>query len=151
MGREKRHLYYLTEFGSLKKKKMKLFVDFNRRFNKLYNKIPIDIKPSQPTTKVTYVGAFEANFSMVLRERRSPTLLIMQDDAIDIEGNMIAFGKMKQRMDQVEKDKKKVKEEFGTSYPNRDSQDAKIEEMSRLIRNLSNKMSRFEIEGNNDK
>jgi hypothetical protein len=84
-------------------------VDFNRIFNKIYNKIPIDIKPSQTTTKVTYAGAFEAYFSMVLRERRSPTFLIMQDDAIDIEGNMIESGKMKQRIDQVDKDKKKVK------------------------------------------
>jgi hypothetical protein len=72
---------------------------------------------------------------MMLRERRSPTLLIMQDDAIDIEGNMIASGKIKQKIDQVDKDKNKIKEEVSTSDPNRDSQDAKIEEMSRLIRN----------------
>jgi hypothetical protein len=31
----------------------------------------------------------------MLRERRSSTLLIMQDDAIDIEGNMTASGKIK--------------------------------------------------------
>jgi hypothetical protein len=46
---------------------------------------------------------------MVLRERISPTFLIMQDDAIDIEGNMISSGKMKQRIYQVEKYKNKVK------------------------------------------
>jgi hypothetical protein len=84
---------------------------------------------------------------MVLRERRSPTLLVMQDDAIDIEGNMIALGKMKQKQDQVER--KKAREDCGTSDPNKDSQEARIEEMSRLIRNLTNKMSRFEIENNN--
>jgi hypothetical protein len=64
---------------------------------------------------------------MVLRERRSTTLLIMQDDAIDIEGNMIAFGKMKQRLDQVDTYKNKTKEEFDNSNPNRDSQDERIE------------------------
>jgi hypothetical protein len=37
----------------------------------------MDIKPSQTVAKVTYVGAFEADFSMMLRERRSQTLLIM--------------------------------------------------------------------------
>jgi hypothetical protein len=49
-------------------------MDFNIIFNKLYNKIPRDINPSQPTTKATYVGAFDVDFSMVLRERGSPTL-----------------------------------------------------------------------------
>jgi hypothetical protein len=125
---------------------MSLVVDFNRIFNKFYNNIPRDINPSQPTTKVTYVGAFDVDFSMVLRERRSPTLLIMQDDAIDIEGNMIASGKMKLKHDQVEK--KKTREDCGTSDPNKDSQEARMDEMSRLIRNLTNKMSRFEMENN---
>jgi hypothetical protein len=62
---------------------------------------------------------------MMLKERRSPTLLIMQYDAIDIERNMIVSGKIKQIMDHVDKDKNKFKEEVGTSDPNRDSQDAK--------------------------
>ena len=89
--REKRDsLYYLIEFGSLKKRDNEIVDDFNIIFNNLYNKISIDINPSQPTTKVTYVAAFNFDFSMVLRERRSPTLLVMQEDAIYIEGNMIA-------------------------------------------------------------
>jgi hypothetical protein len=66
-------------------------------FNKLYNTIPAYINPSQPTTKVTYVGEFDADFSMTLRERRSPTLLVMQEDEIGIEGNMIALGNMKKK------------------------------------------------------
>jgi hypothetical protein len=90
-------LYYLNEFGSLKKRANEIVDDFNRRFNKIYNKIPKDIKPSQPTIKVIYVGAFDVDFSMVLRERRSPNFLVMQEDAIDIEGNMIASGKMKKK------------------------------------------------------
>jgi hypothetical protein len=85
-GEKRDHLYYITEFGSLKKKSTEYLVEFNKIFNKLYNKILVDIKPSQAVTKVTYVGAFEADFSMMLRERRSTTLLIMKDDAIDIEG-----------------------------------------------------------------
>jgi hypothetical protein len=45
--------------------------------------------------KVTYAMDFDADFAMALRERRSMNLLIIQDDAIDIEGNMIASGKIK--------------------------------------------------------
>jgi hypothetical protein len=96
-GEKRDHLYYLTKFGSLKKKATESVVEFNKRFNKLYNKILVDIKPSQAATKVTYVGAFEVDFSIMLRERRSPTLLIMQDDAIDIEGNMTTSGKIKSK------------------------------------------------------
>jgi len=50
---------------------------------------------------------------------------------------MIASRKIKQRVYQLDKEKEKVKEEACTSDPNRDSQDAKIKEMSRLIRNIS--------------
>jgi len=89
-GEKRDNLYYLIEFGSLKKRDNEIVDDFNIIFNNLYNKISIDINPSQPTTKVTYVAAFNFDFSMVLRERRSPTLLVMQEDAIYIEGNMIA-------------------------------------------------------------
>jgi hypothetical protein len=58
-GEKRDHLYYLTKFGSLKKKVAETVVDFNKRFNKIYNKIPVDIKPSQVAAKVTYAGAFE--------------------------------------------------------------------------------------------
>jgi hypothetical protein len=83
----------------------------------------------------------------MLRERRYATLLIMQDDAIDIEGNMTTSRKIKVKIDQIDKDKKKLKDEVGTSGAGKDSQEAKLEEMSRLIRNLSNKLSRLETEG----
>jgi hypothetical protein len=98
-GEKNDHLYYLTEFGSLNKKVGESVVEFNKRFNKLYNKIPHDIKPSQVEAKVTYVGAFEVDFSMMLREIRYETLIIMQYDSIYIEGNMIVSGNLKPRTD----------------------------------------------------
>jgi hypothetical protein len=58
-GEKKDHLYFLTEFGSLKKKQNESVPDFIKIFNKLYNKIPADVKPSQPATKVTFVGSFD--------------------------------------------------------------------------------------------
>jgi hypothetical protein len=47
-GDKKNNLYYLNEFGSLKKRANETVDNFNRRFNNLYNKILGDIKPSQP-------------------------------------------------------------------------------------------------------
>jgi len=75
----------------------------------MYNKIPKDIKPSQNVAKVTFVGAFDPMFSMILRERRLDTLLIMQDDAIDVEGNRRALGKINPNMEKKDKEEK-VKE-----------------------------------------
>ena len=60
---------------------------------------------------------------------------------------MIAYGKMRQKQDQVER--KKAREKCGTYDPNKYSQEARMEEMSKLIMNLKNKMSRFEIENKN--
>jgi hypothetical protein len=81
-GEKKDHLYYLTEFGALKRKNNESVYDFIKRFNKTYSKIPADVKPSQTTAKVTFAGAFDPDFSLLLRERRSRTLSDMQEDAM---------------------------------------------------------------------
>jgi len=90
-GERKDHLYYLTEFGSLKKKNSENVMEFILRFNKLYNKIPAAVKPSEPSAKVTFARAFEPDFALLLRERRGATLKTMQDDAVEIESNMKGF------------------------------------------------------------
>ena len=46
-GDTKDYLYYITEFGSLKRKKDKAVGDFSKRFNKMYSIIPAKIKPSK--------------------------------------------------------------------------------------------------------
>ena len=69
-GERKDHLYYLTEFGALRKKNLETIIEFIQRFNKLYNKIPVEVKPSQPVAKVTFVGDFEPNFTLLFIERR---------------------------------------------------------------------------------
>jgi hypothetical protein len=94
-------LYYLTEFGSLKKKNSETVMEFIQRFNKLYNKIPAEVKPSQPAAKVTFARAFELDFALLLRERRGATLTRMQDDAVEIESNMMAFRKLKTKVEMV--------------------------------------------------
>jgi hypothetical protein len=98
-GKRKDHLYYLTEFGSLRKKNSKTVMEFIQRFNKLYNKIPVEVKPSQPVAKVNFAGAFEPDFALLLRERRGTTLNRMQDDVVEIESNMMASGKLKDKVE----------------------------------------------------
>jgi len=83
----------LTEFGNLKKKHNEYIPCFIKIFSKLYNSIYAYVKPSQPAAKVTFVGSFDSDFALLLRERRSITLIDMQDDEVEIEYNMIASSK----------------------------------------------------------
>jgi hypothetical protein len=138
-GERKDHLDYLTEFGSLKKKGSETIMEFIQRFNKLYNKIPIKVKPSQPASKVTFGGAFEPDFALLLRERRGADLTRMQDDAMEIESNMMASGKLKTKIETGNRETKQFKEQAGPSGSGRSSDD-KIDDMARIIKYLSNKI-----------
>jgi hypothetical protein len=144
-GERKDHLYYLTEFGSLKKKNSETVMEFILRFNKLYNKIPAEVKPSQPAAKVTFAGAFEPDFALLLRERRGATLNRMQDDAVEIESNMMASGKLKARIETGNRETKRFREQAGPSGSNRSSDD-RVDDMARVIKELSNKITRMELE-----
>ena len=98
-GKRRDHLYYLTEFGALRNKNSESILEFMQRFNKLYNKIPIKVKPSQPTIKVTFVGNFDLDFALLLRERRSTDLMKIQYDSLEIESNTMASRKLKEKID----------------------------------------------------
>ena len=43
-GDTKDHTYYIIEFGSLRRKKDETIADFSKRFNKMYSRIPAEIK-----------------------------------------------------------------------------------------------------------
>ena len=70
-GHKKDFLYYITEFGAIKEKEGESISNFSKRFNKMYRKNPTEIKPIEPSTKITYAGAFDPDFCLLLRERRS--------------------------------------------------------------------------------
>jgi hypothetical protein len=52
---------------------------------------------------------------------------------------------------EAQEKKKKATEDCGTSNPSRISQEENMDEMSRLIKNLTKKISRFDIEHSNMK
>jgi hypothetical protein len=87
-GDRKDFMYYMTEFGSLKKMEGESISDFSKRFNKMYNKIPAEIKPSEASAKISYVSVFGPNFCVLLRERRATSLAQMQDASIEVESNV---------------------------------------------------------------
>jgi hypothetical protein len=73
-GDRKDYIYYMTEFGSLKKMEGESVSDFSKRFNKMYNKIPTEVKPSEASAQISYASAFDPDFCLVLRERRATSL-----------------------------------------------------------------------------
>jgi hypothetical protein len=111
-GDRRDYLYYITEFGALKRKSGESISDFTKRFNKMYGRIPDEIKPTEASAKITYANAFDAEFSLLLRERRSTTLLSMQEATIEVESNILASDRLKTRSD---KEKKKQREDAPTS------------------------------------
>ena len=76
-GDKKDFLYYIIEFGSLKRKEGESVSDFSKRFNKMYNKILDEIKPTETYEKITYASAFDSEFYLILRGIRSPSLVHM--------------------------------------------------------------------------
>jgi hypothetical protein len=89
---KKDFMYYITEFGSLKGKEGESISNFSKRFNKMCNKIPAEIKPTEASTKITYASAFDPDFYLLLRERRATSLAHMQDAALEVESNIMAVG-----------------------------------------------------------
>ena len=60
---------------------------------------------------------------------------------------MIALGKMKQNFDEA--DKNKIREDCDPLNSSKDTHEAQMDEMSILMRNMTKKISRFEMENDN--
>jgi hypothetical protein len=65
--------------------------------------------------KVTFAGAFNPDFSLLLREKRSVNLAKMQDDSLEIESNMMASGKLKIKFETGNKETRRYGDQGGSS------------------------------------
>jgi hypothetical protein len=68
----------------------------------MYNKIPAKIKPSEASTKISYASVFGPDFCLLLRERRATSLAQMQDAAIEVESNVLAADRLRNKATQTE-------------------------------------------------
>ena len=75
-----------------------------------YESIPANVKPPPGAAKLHYADAFDSEFTLLLRERRSTSLENMMQDTIEVEVNLSASNKTKQRGDS-----RRVKEEAQAS------------------------------------
>ena len=106
---------------------------------RVYNSILANIKPSVGAAKLHYAEAFNNDFALLLRERKSTNLPIMFTDALEVEANMMACGKIKQRVDV---DRRKGREETipSTSFDSL-SNDIKFEMMLKTMEKLMDRLT----------
>jgi hypothetical protein len=136
-GDRRDFVYYITEFGNLRKQNSESVSDFTKRFNWMYSKIPVEIKPLDASAKITYSDAFDSEFCLLLRERRSPTLSLMQDAALEVESNILASQKLKGNSD-----RRRPRNEASSSS----RADPNLDKMAKILESLTSKISKIKIE-----
>jgi hypothetical protein len=134
-GERRDLLYYISEFGNLRREDGESVSDFIKRFNRMFGKIPAEIKPSDASTKITFSAAFDPDFCLILRERRSTTLALMQDAALEVESNIMASQKLKGKVE---------RKKFSVEPPS--SSNRKMEKMAKMLDNLTSEMSKLKIQ-----
>jgi hypothetical protein len=145
-GDRKDYIYYMTEFGSLKKQEGESVSDFSKRFNKMYNKIPAEIKPSEASAQISYASAFDPDFCLVLRERRATSLAQMQDATIEVESNILAADRLRNKADT---DRRKGKSEASTSDPTTSGPSLshpQANELAQVMNFLKEEVERLKVE-----
>jgi hypothetical protein len=140
-GDRKDYIYYMTEFGSLKNMEGESVSDFSKIFNKMYNKIPAEVKPSEASAQISYAGAFDPDFCLLLRERRATSLAQMQDAAIEVESNILAADRLRNKADA---NRRKGKSEASTSGPSLPH--PQVNELTQVMNFLKEEMERLKME-----
>ena len=69
--------------------------DFSSRFMRSYDSILAHVKCPHGASQLYYADAFDSDFALTLRERRSASLVDMMNDTIEVKVNLMASGKMK--------------------------------------------------------
>jgi hypothetical protein len=110
--------------------------EFSTRFIKVYNSIPTEVKPPPRVAQLRYVDSFESDFALLLRERRSTSLDDMMSDAIEVEVNLMASGKIKYNSD---RDMNKVQDKAQPSTSQ--SSEERFELMMKTMEKLMERMS----------
>jgi hypothetical protein len=86
--------------------------------------------------QLRYADSFDNDFSLLLRERRSANLDAMMSDAIEVEVNLMASGKIKQSFNRGGK-KPQGDAQPSTSRPSDDKFDLMMKTMEKLMERMS--------------
>jgi hypothetical protein len=141
-GDKKDFLYYIAEFGSLKREEGESVSYLSKRFNKMYNKIPTKIKLTETSSKNTYASSFDPDFFLLLRERRATSLDHMQDATLEVESNILTVEKLRIKVD---RGKRKGRNEASTSGSS--ASHPQVDELTKMVKSLSAEMEKLKFEG----
>jgi hypothetical protein len=130
-------MYYITEFGSLKIKEGESVSDFSKRFSKMYNKIPVELKPIDASSKITYASAFDPDFCLMLRERRAISLAHMKDSALEVESNALAIDRLRNKIDRDRGRGRYETSSFGSSVSH-----PQVYKLTKMLKSLSERWRR---------
>jgi hypothetical protein len=108
----------------------------------MYNKIPTEIKPTDAFAKISYASAFDPNFCLLLRERRATSLAQMQDASIEVESNVLAIDRLRNK---TNVDRRKGRSEASTSGPS--VPHPQVNELTKIAKSLSAEMEKMKVEG----
>ena len=114
----------------------------------MYSNIIAEIKPTETSTKLTYANSFDVYFSLLLKERRSITLVNMQEVYLEVYSNLMEANKLRNKSEYHGEDKKKNKEVLPSTSGEKVA-DSKMDDMTKLIKKLSAKINRLEMENRN--
>jgi hypothetical protein len=141
-GDKKYFLYYITEFGSLKRKEGEFVSDFSKRFNNIYNNIPTKKNPIETSSKITYANDFDPEFFLLLRERRVTSLGHMQDASLEVESNILESDKLRSKYDR-DRRKGRYEASISDSYATH----PQVYELTNMVKSLSTEMEKLRFKG----
>jgi hypothetical protein len=141
-GDKKDFMYYIIDFGSLKRKVGESVSNFSKIFNKMYNKIPVEINPTEASAKITYASSFDPNFCLLLRERRATSLAHMQYASLEVESSVLAANRLRNITD---RDRGRGRYEASTSSSSMSH--PQVDELTKLVKSLSAEMEKMQFEG----
>lgn len=104
----------------------------------------VDCKPPVAAVKYIFSKYFDDDFVIMLWERTSRTLEDMQTNVIEVEANMATSTSLKLKEEKAQRKLKSVQEASSSSKTK--SKDSKINEITSLLRNLSNRISKLETQ-----
>jgi hypothetical protein len=91
---------------------------------------------------MTYVNSFHPDFCLLLRERRATSLAHMQDEALEVESNILETDKLRGKANRG-KGKGRSENLTSSSFVSPPQTD----EMTKLLKSLSARMEKIELEG----
>jgi hypothetical protein len=89
---------YLADFYALKREENEAFPVFNRRFYNIYHDMPLEIRPTETVAMVYYVMSQHSELALLLLERKSSSLRSLFEDAQEVEENIRASRRIRERV-----------------------------------------------------